>query len=313
MNGAVLRAPALRPGDRVAVVTPSSPVVSRERLDEGLDVLRGWGFEPHRTPHALEVRGHLAGTDEQRSADLNDAFRDPSIRAVWASRGGFGVTRILDRLDWEALSADPKLLVGFSDVSALLLAAWRHARLVTVHGQFVGRLGLQPPRALDLLRRLVTTHEPLGAALPPGGGPLTRVVAPGTAEGRLVGGNLALLTALIGTSDLPDLRDAILFVEDVGEAPYRLDRMLIQARASGALDGVAGVVVGELVDCEASSSRPSLSAAEVVDEILGGLGVPVIADVPIGHVDRQLPLPVGARARIDAGAGTLELLEAAVR
>lgn len=313
MSTDVRRPPRLREGDRVAVVTPSSAVVSRERIETGLEVLRGWGLDPYLTPNATEVHGHLAGTDAQRAADLNGAFRDPSVRAVWTSRGGYGATRILDLLDWPALAADPKLLIGFSDITALLLATWRRLHLVTVHGQFVGRLGLQPPATLDLLRRMVTEPEPLGPLSQPDGAPPVRVIRGGTAEGRLVGGNLALLTALVGTTDAPDLRGAILFLEDVAEAPYRLDRMLVQLRSAGLLDGVAGIVVGELPDCDPPDTRPSLTAAEVVDDVLGGLRVPVVADLAVGHVDRQLPLPVGARARLDADAGTLALLEPAVR
>jgi muramoyltetrapeptide carboxypeptidase len=227
---------------------------------------------------------------------------------VWASRGGYGVTRILDLLDWNALAADPKLLVGFSDLTALLLAAWTRLRLTSIHGQFVGRLGLQPPATLELLHRLVTTTEPLGALDQPDGGPPLRVVTPGKAEGPLMGGNLALLTSLVGTAHMPSLDGAILVLEDVSEAPYRLDRMLTQLRHAGILAGVAGVVVAELRACFPPSDRPSLTVDETIDACLGDLGVPVVHGLAIGHVDRQIPLPLGVRARLQATEPPLDLL-----
>lgn len=306
-----LRAAALTRGDRVAIVAPSSPVLSRGRLDDGIEILRRWGLEPLALGGLRRAHGHLAGTDDERADDLNTAFRDPTVRAVVAARGGYGVTRILDRLDWDALAADPKLLVGFSDVSALLLAAWRRVGLVSVHGQFAGRLSLQPDPTLELLRRLVLDPRPLGALTQPAGGPPLRTVVAGEAEGPLVGGNLSLVATLVGTPDQPDTDGAIVFLEDVAEAPYRIDRMLTQLRRAGLFDQATGVIVGELRDCEPSEDRPSLTTAEVVDEVLGDLGVPVLEGLAIGHVDRQLPLPVGVRARLDVDAGGLTVLEAA--
>ncbi len=306
-----LRPPRLRRGDRVAIVVPSSPVRSRERLDAGLGVLRDWGLEPVVLDGADRTHGHLAGTDGERAEELNTAFRDPSLRAVLTARGGYGVTRILDRLDWEALATDPKLLVGFSDVSALLLGAWRRVGLVSVHGQFVGRLSLQPRVTLELLRRLLFDPEPLGALEQPAAGPALRTVAGGVAEGSIIGGNLSLVASLLATPDQPETDGAIVFLEDVAEAPYRIDRMLTQLRRAGLFDRVAGVIVAELRDCEPPDDRPSLTTSEVVDEVLGDLGVPVLEGLAIGHVDRQIPLPIGARARLDADDGALTLLEAA--
>lgn len=302
--------PALRPGDRVAIVSPSSPVLSPDRLEAGVALLANWGLEPVLMGNAHLAHGHLAGSDEQRCADLNEAFTDPSIRGVIASRGGYGVTRLLDLLDWGSLEADPKLIVGFSDVSALLLAAWKRLGLVGVHGQFAGRLTLQDASTLALLRRLIMGTEPLGVLPQPADEPV-RAVRSGTAQGSLVGGNLSLLASLMGTRDEPETDGAIVFIEEVSEAPYRIDRMLTQLRRCGFFGSVAGVVIGTFVGCEPSGQRPSLTLDEVLDDRLGDLDVPVLAGLAIGHTDRHLPLPVGVPARLDADAGTLELLGAA--
>jgi muramoyltetrapeptide carboxypeptidase len=309
----IVRPPRLRRGDRVAVAAPSG-VVDPGRLADGMAELERWGLEPVPGAHVLDCHGHLAGTDEDRVADLNAAFRDPTVRAIWTARGGFGLTRILDRLDWSALAADPKLLIGFSDVTALLVAAWRRLGLVTVHGQFASRLHLVAPHttAADHLRALVFGTGPGGAApaLPHQPAPVT--IAPGTATGPLVGGNLAVLCALLGTPDQLDVDGCVLLLEDVNERPYRIDRMLTQLRAAGVLQRVAGLAVGTFVDCDAAAHVPSATTADVVAERLGDLGVPVLAGLPVGHHDDQLAVAHGAAVRLDAGAGTLEFLEPAV-
>lgn len=302
-----LRPAALREGDRVAVVSPSSPPFP-DRLDRGLRALRDRGFEPVLMPHARDVHGHLAGDDTDRRSDLEAAFRDPGLRAVFVGRGGFGAARLLDRLDWSVVRADPKPLVGFSDITAVLCAAWGRIGLVTIHGPFVSGLGRIDDEAGSHLMALLCDPELVGAV--PG---RARTVRGGSAEGVLLGGNLATLCSLVGTVDQPELDGAILLVEDVNEAPYRLDRMLTQLRRAGVLTGVAGIVVGTLRGCEPPDDRPSATAEEVVAERLSDLGVPVAHGLELGHTDRQFAVPIGVRGRLDADAGTLEILEPAVR
>jgi muramoyltetrapeptide carboxypeptidase len=308
----------LRPGDVVAVVAPSGPVQA-DQLDVGVAQLAAWGYRPVVMPHALDVHGHLAGTDDARLADLNVALADPDVRAVWAARGGYGLTRILDRIDWDALAGDPKPLVGFSDTTALHLAAWKRLRLVTFHAQFAGRAHLlaRYPDAAAHLRALLAGEQRAGPLPVLDGEPLPRVVAGGRAEGRLLGGNLTLLTATIGTRWQLDTAGAVLLVEEVGEEPYAIDRSLTQLRAAGMFDDVAGVVVGRLRGCDPTPKVPagggppvapsSATADEVVAERLGDLGVPVVVDLPVGHVDRHLALPHGAEVGLDADHGVIEL------
>jgi len=291
---------ALRPGARVAIVSPCGPVLDHDLLDRGIGLLRSWGLQVVEGRHARASTGHLAGTDDQRVNDLNTALADPDIRAMWVTRGGYGLTRILDRVDWPALAADPGIIVGFSDVCALLAAAWRRIGLVTVHGPFVGRLAVQSPAVRDQVRAVVfgVGHEPLTGA-PMAGTPRHRARAP------LVGGNLSVLAALAGTPDQLDAKGCVLLLEDVGEAPYRVDRLLTQLRHSGSLDGVVGVAVGSPVRCEPPPSRPSATFTEVLVDRLGDLGVPVVTNLPIGHMAAQRAVLHGGEVTIDSGDGTL--------
>jgi muramoyltetrapeptide carboxypeptidase len=310
----------LRAGDPVAVVAPCGPV-QPDQLAAGVEQLSAWGYRPVVMPHALEVHGHLAGTDDARAADLDAALRDPELRAVWVARGGYGLTRILDRVGWEVLARDPKPIVGFSDATALHLAAWARLRLVTFHAQFAARAHLlaRHADAATHLRALLAGEVPAGPLPALDGEEPPRVVAGGRGEGRLLGGNLTLLASTIGTPAQLDTAGAVLLVEEVGEEPYAIDRSLTQLRTAGLLDDVAGVIVGRLRGCDPVPkvpagggplvTPPSASADEVVAERLGDLGVPVLADLPVGHVDRQLALPHGGRVRLDAEAGTVELLE----
>jgi muramoyltetrapeptide carboxypeptidase len=316
--------PALRQGDAVAVVSPSS-AVPIDRLEAGLAVVASWGLRPVEGRHARAVHGHLAGTDEQRIADLNAAFGDPAVRAVWATRGGYGLTRILHRLDWPALATHPKVLVGFSDVTALLVAAWQRIGLRTVHGQFVARLHLLTDAARERLRRsifgdptvvddqvagvvvLASGSEPVGGdrvVLASGSEPVGGAATAGPVAGPLVGGNLAVLASLAGTADQLRADGCILLLEEVDEAPYRVDRLLTQLRGSGALDGVAGIAVATPVRCAAPGVR-SATFDEVVRERLGDLGVPLLTDLPLGHVDDQFALVHGATTVLDTTHGTL--------
>jgi muramoyltetrapeptide carboxypeptidase len=311
VNAAPLRAPALAAGDRVGVVAPSGPIVDENAVRAGLDVLSSWDLDAVLMPHLHAQVGHLAGTDVERVADVNVAVQDPSIRAIWAVRGGYGAGRIVDLVRWQALREDPKLLLGFSDVTALLVAAWERTGLVTLHAPSVSALGgIQRTPAETHLRHLVSSTAPIGQIT--WGAPAPTAFGEGQGSGRLLGGNLAMLCSLLGTVDEPDTRGAIVFLEEVGEPPYRIDRMLIQLLRAGLLDEVDGLVVGRHVRCEPTPGRPSLTADEVVADVLGGLGIPTLVGAPIGHHQGQFALPLGVRATIDADAATLTLHEAAV-
>ena len=292
---------ALRTGSRIAVIAPSSPfdVPAFERgiarLRERYDVSYGAGV--------LARKGFLAGDDGRRLAELHEALRDPAVEAIVAARGGHGATRLLDRIDVAEIAAQPKLLVGFSDVTALH-AAWLRAGVRAIHGPMVAALG---GGGGERVARWIAAVE---GARPDALRGLT-AIAGGVAEGPLIGGNLAVLCALCGTPYAPPVDRAVLFLEDVGERPYRIDRMLTTLRHSGWLARAAGVALGAFTDAEPGTDGTSVE--DVLEERLGSLGIPVVRGVPAGHVDDNLELPLGARVRLDAGAGQLEFLESAVR
>lgn len=276
------------------MVAPAGPV-DAERLDAGMAILASWGLRVEAAEHVLAVDdrlAYLAGGDAARAADFTAAWTDPDVAAVWAARGGYGSQRMLDRVDWAALrAAAPKHLVGFSDVTALHGRLGRELGQVTIHGPGVTALSqLGDAPTADSLGRLLRTVPLSGMLLAEG-----RTLAPGSAEGRLWGGNLRLLASEVGVEPVP-VDDSVLVLEDVAEPDYRLDRALTQLLRAGWLDGVRGVLVGDL------GAFPGLSP--VVADRLGGLGVPVLTAVPVGHGDRNLALPLGARVRLEATAAT---------
>jgi muramoyltetrapeptide carboxypeptidase len=260
-------------------------------------------------PQAYERLGYLAGPDAARLADLNLALRRDDVRAVLCTRGGYGAQRIVDGLDLAAVRADPKLVVGFSDITALQLALWRGARLATVHGPGAAWLDARTgPEAAESLRCALFTDAPVTLAARPEEETAPVRVA-GRADGTLLGGNLSLLASSVGTVDMPDLRGAVLLLEDVGEPPYKVDRMLVHLRRAGHLDGLAGVAIGQFTDC---ADDWSTSIVEVLTEHLGPLGVPVLGGLPVGHGRDQLTVPLGVPATVDADAGTLTVAPAGV-
>ena len=301
MRAEPLRARALRAGDRVMLVSPSGPA-SPERVARGAELLRGWGLRVTLAPDVHARHGYLAGTDAQRLAGLRAALADPEVRGVICTRGGYGAQRIVDQLDLSGVRDDPKVVVGFSDVTALQLALWRAARLATVHGPGAAWLDARTPEAsARSLRAAVMSADPVVVAADPGA-ETAGVRVPGRAEGTLLGGNLCLLAATVGTPDFPSLDGAILLLEDVAEPPYKVDRMLTQLRRAGLLHGLAGVAVGQFTGC--TDGWP-VSIVDVLTERLGELGVPVLGGLPVGHGTGQLSVPVGVPAALDVAAGTL--------
>jgi muramoyltetrapeptide carboxypeptidase len=293
----------LREGDLVALVAPSG-WVPPARAQAAVGVLTGWGLRTRMGKHALGRHTYLSGTDEERLADFNDALRDPDVRAVLCLRGGYGAQRIADQIDLDAARADPKLVAGFSDVTALHLALWAGAALPTLHSptatQFDrGAASLTATSA----RHALMSGEPVTVTAQDDEGTHDLRV-PGRAEGLLLGGNLTLLATSVGTRFRPDLSGAILLLEDVHEEPYEIDRYLVQLTRSGWLDGVAGVAVGQFTDCGTRDAyQPTV--VEVLSDRLTPLGVPVLGGLPIGHGDQQVAVGLGVPAVLDATAGTL--------
>ena len=291
----------LKRGARVALIAPAGTLAGAEDVQRGEENTRALGWEPRTGANVLKKHRYFAGTDEERLHDLNDAIRDDDIDAIWCLRGGYGAMRLLPDVDFAALAARPKPIIGFSDLTSLLFAVTGCSGIVCFHGP-TARMRLTDFNRASMLAALSGESDPCGIA------PNARVIRGGTAKGRLVGGNLAMVAAMIGTRFAPDLEDSILFLEDVGERTYRIDRTLRQIYLSGGLRNCRGIVFGEFTDCEAASGSGSRELDEILLEIAELAQVPCIAGAPIGHIDDQWTLPVGARAVLDADARTLSVL-----
>lgn len=290
------RAPApLKSGAQVALISPAGPLQKPEELPRAQENARTLGWEPVVGTHAADRAGYLAGRDRDRLNDINRALRDPKIEAIWCLRGGYGVMRLLAGIDYDALSRTPKVILGYSDVTALHTAVQRKCRLVTFHGPTAREVLTDFSR--DSLERAVLQHgDSCGVA------PSAREINAGSAEGRLVGGNLSVLASLCGTPYMPDLADGILILEDVNEPVYRIDRMLQQLSLSGSLNACKAIVFGDCTKCPEDAGRPF---DEVLGEVANTLGVPCLAGIPIGHIAEQWTIPLGAMGRVDTAARSL--------
>lgn len=317
-----LRPAALAPGDTIAFVAPAGRL-DRTRMQRARSRLEALGFRVRVPDDLYRARGYLAGDDETRAAELMAAFADPEVKAIFPGTGGYGTTRILDRLDYDLIRKNPKILVGFSDITALHLAIGKKTGLITFHSPNpmygLGSEGNLKPfsaacfwRALLRDRYYAADGRPLSPGyaytLPAGVEP-TRVLAPGVARGRLTGGNLSLVVALMGTPYEIETAGRVLFLEDVGERPYRIDRYLSQLRLAGKLDKPAAILLGQFADCAPQKDEDSLTLEEVFDDYFAHLGVPVIANFPTGHAPHNATLPFGAMVEIDANRNRVAVLE----
>ena len=310
--------PRLRPGDTVGLVEPAYFTSDAFDLAQIQATIRAMGLVPKPAANLLSRHGYLAGTDEERARALNMMFADRTVRAIFAVRGGWGSARILPHLDFNLIRANPKLLIGFSDITALHLALAARTDCPTIHGPNAssawGALSWDSFRRLVFEAETPTWRNPDATADRLVQREAIRTFRAGRASGPLLGGNLTVLSSLVGTPYLPSFDGAILFIEDTDEAQYRIDRMLTQLALAGILGRVAGVVFGQCTDCIArnSSSIGGFTLSEVLAHHLAPLGVPAFQGSLFGHIENQFSLPVGVRAEIDAEAGTIRMLEPVV-
>lgn len=301
-----VRPPRLQPGSRIALVAPAGPLFP-DRIERSLQRCRDMGLDPVLGRSAGARAGYLAGSDEERAADMQAAIDDDSIDAIWALRGGYGTVRLLERLNAARLRERPKAFIGFSDNTTLHLMFF-NAGLVSFHGPHPG--GDFPPETHAAFERVLFHAEPAGRLPVRGEDPAPQTLRAGTARGALIGGNLSLLASACGTDACMQARGCIVFVEEVGEPAYRVDRMLQQLHRSGAFVGVTGFAFGRFTETPVSENdRP---VHELLLETAERLNVPAVIDFPFGHIDHNWTLPVGAEAVLDAGAATLEITERAV-
>jgi muramoyltetrapeptide carboxypeptidase len=318
MHPKLVLPPRLKPGARVALVSPSGPLLERDDRLRGAELCLALGYEPLVYPNAGKAYGYLAGTDAERLTDLNAALTAQDIDAVWCLRGGNGMNRIVAEVDFAGFARNPKPVIGYSDITMLLLALWMRTGVVTFHGP-IARTPM-PNFQRYHFDRVLTSVSPAGPLGKPAPRPQVLVpkdgriitISPGAARGRLVGGNLTLVQAMLGTAFFPDLNGAILFLEDVDEDVYRVDRMLAHLKMAGKLNGLAGVAIGRFTEMSPGGDGGALGFDEILHTYFAPLGIPVAAGFPFGHIDDQWTLPVGVMAELDADRGELSLLEAAV-
>jgi muramoyltetrapeptide carboxypeptidase len=290
----LLKPPRLRPGDRVGVVTPASPCPAEE-LRAGCAVLESFGLQVTVDAGTEYHLRYLAGSDEERAARLSESFADKTLKALFCTRGGYGSMRILPRLPYNLLRRSPRALVGFSDLTALLAACCRHAGVVCFHGPTVSTLPTSDEESLASFWNALTGDEPVTVKVPE---PVC--LRPGEAAGPVFGGNLTILCNLVGTRFLPPLKGALLFIEDRNEALYRIDRMLTHLSQAGLLAGLAGLMVGTFSDCGSPGDL-----FDLFRERLASFSFPVLAGLPVGHGSRNITLPLGLTATLEAEAGIL--------
>ncbi len=311
------RPPRLRAGDTVGVIDPASATWDPVDVDIVVESLAALGLKAKLGAHLLDRRGYLAGRDEDRAADVMAMFNDPAVKAVHALRGGWGCARLLPHLDFDAIARSPKILLGYSDLTALLLPIHARGGFVTFHGMNGAsewnRFNVDWFRRVLMQGEAVTMVNPVetqGTLVPTVN--RIRTITPGRTRGRLLGGNLTVLTSIIGSGLLPDFHDAILFLEDVQEAPYRIDRMLTQMALAGILKQARAVIWGRCTKCTPGEGYGSLTIGDLLDDHVKPLGVPAWDGAQIGHIPRQFIVPIGAEAEVDADAGTIRLLQPAV-
>ena len=309
-DGAPRKPPRLREGDTVGIVAPASSWEGRSDLLRGIAGLEAWGLKVKLGAHVNDRHGYMAGRDEDRAADLHAILSDPEVRAVVCLQGGYGTPRLIPLLDEHVFAANPKAICGYSDLTTLHLAASRWGNVISFYSN--GAAGIGAAEVTDFskasLKRALFSADPYGPIGPNPDDPWIRTVVGGRATGRLAGGCAGLLSSAIGTRLQPDFRGRIVVLEEIENEGYVLDGILTQLRNAGLFDGAAGIVVGD-VKSKWSGGIAELSSEDIVEEVLGPLGLPLIFGLPIGHNKHHATVPLGALATLDADRGTLVVEE----
>jgi muramoyltetrapeptide carboxypeptidase len=306
VNNSLIKPQRLVPGDTIGLISPGSILPEPGLYDEIIQTISDLGFHVEVGANARKSYGNLAGTDAARADDLNQMFSNPDIDAVMPFRGGWGSNRILDLIDFDTIRKNPKALIGFSDITSLLISIYAKTGLVTFHGP-VGK-SVWNDFTFSSFKEILMSNRKAMLENKTDSGIDFSVITPGVAEGKLIGGNLTVLTSMLGSDYLPDWQGAILFVEDVGEEIYRIDRMLTQLKLNGILNKISGFIFGTCVNCE-KGNKNSLSLEQVLKDHIQVLGVPSYYGSMIGHIDNMFTLPIGISAKMNSEKGSIKLLE----
>lgn len=310
----IIKPAKLKLGDTIGLVNPAG-ATSSEDIEDAKKTLESLGFKLKLGSHLLDRYGYLAGKDIDRASDVNAMFADSSVKAIIAGRGGWGCNRILPLLDYQLIRNNPKILMGYSDITSLLLAIYAKSGVVTFHGPVATSTWNE--FTLDYVKRILLNGESVVMQNPAANSPITttpvckETITLGKAKGKLVGGNLSVLVAMVGSDYLPTWKQTILFVEEVEEEVYRVDRMLTQLKLAGILDQIGGFIFGQCTKCDPKDRDKSLTLTQVLREHIQPLGIPAWYGSAIGHIKDKFTLPIGVEVEIDANAGTIKMLESA--
>lgn len=305
-----IKPPGLRPGDTIAITSPAGAVWDDKQADLFVSILVKLGFRVKTGQTLKEKYGYFAGTDELRAKELNDFFADKEVKGIFCMKGGWGCARLLTKLDYEIIRTNPKVLMGFSDITTLLIAIQARTGLVTFHGP-VGNSGWND-FSVDYIRRVLMKAESVNYTSTGKEEDKPLILFPGKAKGILVGGNLSVICGIIGSAYLPDWKGKILFLEETGEEPYRIDRMLTQLKLAGVLDELSGLIFGKCVKCTAEEPEKAFTLKQVLEQTISPLHIPAFYGSMIGHIENKYTVPVGIEAEMDADSGTFRLMEPAV-
>ncbi len=306
---AIIKPSALKQGDTIAISSPAGAVWEDSQIEKFIFILQNLGFKVKLGETLKQKYGYFAGTDELRASELNNFFLDKEVKAIFCIKGGWGCARILDKLNYEIIKNNPKVLIGFSDITSLLIAINSKTGLITFHGP-VGNSGWND-FTLDYVKRILFEKEKVEYAYPEDDTDKHYTITEGKANGILVGGNLTVLAGMIGSEYLPDWKNKILFLEETGEEPYRIDRMLTQLKLAGVLKNISGFIFGKCVKCEAEEPEKAFTLQQVLEQHIKPLAIPAFYGAMIGHIANKYTVPIGINAEMDASEGIIKLLESA--
>jgi len=303
----------LRSGDLIGIISPASAVADATRIEKGVSYLEKLGYNVIVGKNVDKKYGYLAGSDEERVEDLHSMFKNKEVKAIICLRGGYGTPRIVDKIDYKLIARHPKIFVGYSDITAIQMAVYKKTGLVTFAG---------PMLAVDLWNdisqyseeifwRVLTSHKKPGVINLPENSKM-EIITKGKMKGKILGGNLALLTCMLGSKLLPSFDESVLVLEDVGEVPYRLDRMFNQLRLADVFKKASGVLLGNFTECEVTDDEPTLSLDEVIQTYFGSLKIPVVSNFQHGHIKEKITIPFGVDVKVNADKNVFEITEAAV-
>jgi muramoyltetrapeptide carboxypeptidase len=298
----------LNKGDTIGVIAPASPMKIKA-LKAGVSYLQKLGYKVIVGKSVFKKRGYFAGSDKDRLNDINYMIENSEVKAIICARGGWGTLRILDKINYEILKQNPKIISGYSDITSLQIAIYTKSNILTFSGAMVASdMSDFDPFTEKVFWNIVTeVHDNIILKNP--NNKKLKAIKPGVAEGELIGGCLSLVVSILGTPFQPDFKGKILFLEDIGEPPYKIDRMLTQLKRAGVLQSVSGIVFGEFVDCKPKEKSKSLTLEQVIQDTVRDLNIPVFKGLVYGHINKRVTMPIGARARVDSRKGFIEIME----